>query len=229
MNAHKVLRGFSVLAIVFFGLIPPAATTAHYLPGVTAGSFPTAGAAALVGDTRGSPAQGIGSMGGDATAAACAGILRQQLETVLPSGWSDTEACRTLQAMGIPFQSSDAAQTVDPASTACAVALRQELGTALPSGWADAQACSTLQAMGVPVQANIVAAAGDTTSITCAATLRQVLETVLPGGLANAQACTALESVVAAQQPGVIPLTGVQTAPTDPIACWRDAGATNCP
>ncbi len=82
MNTFKVLKGFFVLAIVLAGLVAGA---------------PNAGAQS---------SQRASSMTSDAPAFSCVAIVYQQLQTVLPNGWSEAQACATLQAMGIPTQSN---------------------------------------------------------------------------------------------------------------------------
>jgi hypothetical protein len=116
----------------------------------------------------------------------------------------------------------------DMRSSSCLTTLRQELETVLPSGWSEAQACNIVQTMGIAVQSNTVPVSATAASAACQETLHQELGTVLPSGLANAQACSTLQNVEAAQQNGIIPVTGGQTDPTDPVACWRDAGASTC-
>ena len=116
----------------------------------------------------------------------------------------------------------------DMRASSCLETLRQQLQTVLPNGWSEAQACDTDQAMGIGAQAIIVPTTGNEASGFCREALHQELGTVLPSGLANAQACSTLQSVQAARQNGIIPVTGGQADPTDPVACWHDAGASSC-
>ncbi len=74
----------------------------------------------------------------------CSVPVREALGTVLPSGWSDVQACSALQSTNvIPVTGLDSKATIDRGQ--CLSNEHEALGTVLPSGWSDVQACSALQ------------------------------------------------------------------------------------
>jgi hypothetical protein len=129
MNAHKVVRGFSVLVIVLAGFV-------MWTPKISQAS--------------------------DMRASSCLGLLRQELQTVLPSGWSEAQACNKIQAIGIAVPSDVVATTSNVASDFCLKTLYQDLGTVLPGGMANAEVCSTLQTVQIAQQLIIPNSGGQT-------------------------------------------------------------------
>ncbi len=201
MKTQRVLRGFSVLAIVLASLVMG-------VPGVVLA------ACQVINSTGSVSPSGQASLGDCLNVNASA--FSEMTGTYLPG-----------MAGGDSLAAEPSVSAVAP-SISCLTTLRQDLETVLPSGWSEAQACSVLQTKGLALQSKPALTTDKAASVFCLGTLHQDLGTVLPSGLTNAQACSTLQYVEAAQQSGIIPATGGQADPPDPIACWRDAGASSC-
>ena len=144
MNTFKVLKGFFVVAVAFFGFTPSAVTSASNL-GITDGAAIASCPAAIA--SGGSLPSGQTSFT-DCTAAE-ASVYSQMTGTYLPGVAGGSESLAAVASVS----------AVAPVSS-CLTTLRRDLETVLPSGLSEAQACDTLQGMGIATQSDIIPVTG---------------------------------------------------------------------